>query len=130
MALGFLPFDETANPMTANFVKYIGKDNLSGFASWGFTSGLLFQQAAKAVVRRTATTASPAPTCWRSSRPSTTSTPAAWWRRSTSATGRVSPCFMLEQYKSGKFVRVYPTKKGTFDCKKSNRYTFQEDLNK
>jgi hypothetical protein len=38
-------------------------------------------------------------------------------------------CFMLEQVKNGKYVRVYPTKKGTFDCKKSNLYTFQADLN-
>ena len=40
MSLQFLPFDEgSANPMTTNFVKYVGKDNLNGFASWGFTSG-------------------------------------------------------------------------------------------
>ena len=35
---------------------------------------------------------------------------------------------MIEQYKSGKFVRVYPTKQGTFDCKPSNIYTFKEDI--
>ena len=33
---------------------------------------------------------------------------------------------MLEQYKGGKFVRVYPTKQGTFDCKASNSYTFKD----
>ncbi len=38
-----------------------------------------------------------------------------------------SSCFMLDQFKSGKFVRVYPTKKGTFDCNKSNIYTFQDE---
>ena len=38
-------------------------------------------------------------------------------------------CFMIEQYKSGKFVRTYPTKQGTFDCKASNIYTFKQDLN-
>jgi hypothetical protein len=43
--------------------------------------------------------------------------------------GRVpSACFMLEQYKNGKFVRVYPKAKGTFDCKPSNQVTFQSDL--
>ena len=34
-----------------------------------------------------------------------------------------SACFMLDQFKGGKFVRIYPTKKGTFDCNKSNIYT-------
>ena len=38
-------------------------------------------------------------------------------------------CFMIDQYKNGKFVRVYPTKVGTFDCNKSNVYTFKQDLN-
>ena len=41
-----------------------------------------------------------------------------------------SNCIMLEQWKSGKFVRAWPSKKGTFDCSKSNLYTFQADLNK
>ena len=39
-----------------------------------------------------------------------------------------SSCFMLVQWNNGKFSRVYPTKKGTFDCTTSNRYTFQADL--
>ena len=70
--------------------------------------------------RRTARTASPAPTCWPSWRTSTTSTPGAWSARPTSATRCGTSCFMLDQFKSGKFVRIYPTKKGTFDCNKSN----------
>jgi hypothetical protein len=37
-------------------------------------------------------------------------------------------CFMLVQWNTGKFNRVYPTKPGTFDCTASNRYTFQADL--
>jgi hypothetical protein len=35
---------------------------------------------------------------------------------------------MVVQWENGKFNRVYPTKKGTFDCTASNRYTFQADL--
>jgi hypothetical protein len=35
---------------------------------------------------------------------------------------------VLTQFKSGKWVRVYPTKKGTFDCKPSNSIQFQADL--
>jgi Periplasmic binding protein len=129
MTLGFLPFAETgANKMTANFVKYVGKSKLSGFASWGFTSGLLFEQAAKAVVQKNGNDGL------------TRANLLAELKNihdfnadgmvGTTDIGNKTPsnCFMIEQYKSGKFVRVYPTKQGTFDCKPSNIYTFKEDI--
>jgi ABC-type branched-subunit amino acid transport system substrate-binding protein len=33
---------------------------------------------------------------------------------------QISPCFAVAQVKNGKWVREYPKKVGTFDCKKSN----------
>jgi hypothetical protein len=39
-----------------------------------------------------------------------------------------SACFLLEQYKNKKFVRVFPKKAGTFNCKHSNRVKIQADL--
>jgi ABC-type branched-subunit amino acid transport system substrate-binding protein len=130
MALTFLPFDEgSANPMTKNFVKYVGKDKLNGFASWGFTSGLLFEQAAKDVVSKDG----------KDGLTRANLLAALANIHDFNASGMVgttdignkvgTSCFMLDQFKSGKFVRIYPTKKGTFDCNKSNVYTFSEDLN-
>ena len=37
-------------------------------------------------------------------------------------------CFISTQVKGGKFVRVYPKKVGTFDCKKGNGIEFQANL--
>ena len=52
MVMNFLPFTETkANKSLANFVKYVGKDKINGFAVWGWVSTLLFQQAAEQVVK-------------------------------------------------------------------------------
>ena len=34
--------------------------------------------------------------------------------------GKTTSCFLMVQFKGGKWVRQYPTKKGTFDCKASN----------
>ena len=34
-----------------NFVKYVGKDKINGFAVWGWVSTLLFQQVATQVVK-------------------------------------------------------------------------------
>ncbi len=128
MALGFLPFAETkANKMDANFVKYVGKDKLSGFASWGFTSGLLFEQAAKAAAAKSGglTRAN-----LLTELKNTHAFNSDGMTVTTDIGNKVpSNCFMIEQFKSGKFVRIYPTKQGTFDCKASNIYTFKEDLN-
>ncbi len=131
MSLQFLPFDEgSANPMTKNFVKYVGKDNLNGFASWGFTSGLLFEQAAKAVIQKDGKNGLTRANLL-AELANIHDFNASGMVATTDIGNRTgSACFMLDQFKSGKFVRVYPTKKGTFDCNKSNIYTFQEDLNK
>jgi ABC-type branched-subunit amino acid transport system substrate-binding protein len=131
MAMSFLPFDEgSTNKMTANFVKYTGKDKLSGFASWGFTAGLLFQQAAKAVVAKSGNNGLTRATLLAELK-NIHDFNGSGMVATTDVGGRVpSPCFMLEQYKgNNKFVRTYPTKKGTFDCNKSNAVTFQQDLN-
>jgi hypothetical protein len=39
-----------------------------------------------------------------------------------------SDCYVLMQVKGGKFVRVFPTKKGTLDCNPKNVYTIKMDL--
>jgi hypothetical protein len=130
MALAFLPFDEgSANPMTKNFVKYVGKDNLNGFASWGFTAGLLFEQAAKAVVQKDGKDGLTRANLL-AELASIHDFDAGGMVGTTDIGNKVgTSCFMLDQFKDGKFVRVYPTKKGTFDCTKSNTYTFQDNLN-
>jgi ABC-type branched-subunit amino acid transport system substrate-binding protein len=130
MALSFLPFDETSSNKTlANFVKYTGKSKLSGFANWGYTAGLVFQQAANAVVAKDGNNGLTR-AAFLNALKGITSFNAGGMVATTNIGGRVgSPCFMLEQYKGNKkFVRVYPTAKGTFDCTKSNAVTFQQDL--
>jgi hypothetical protein len=130
MPLGFLPIDEgSVNPMTKNFVKYVGKTSNVGFASWGFTSGLLFQQAAEAVVKQKGAAGLTRANLMAALKDIHNFN--ASGMTATTDIGNKIPtsCFMLEQVKAGKFVRVYPAQKGTFDCKKSNLYTFQADLN-
>jgi hypothetical protein len=41
---------------------------------------------------------------------------------------QTTPCYVLMQVKNGKFVRVAPSKKGTFDCKARNRIEIKLDL--
>jgi len=44
-------------------------------------------------------------------------------------TAATTACFVEVQFKSGKWVRQYPTKKGTFDCTKSNSIDIKTNLN-
>ena len=36
-----------------------------------------------------------------------------------------SPCYLLLEYNDGKYTRIHPKKKGTFDCTKSNYTTVE-----
>ena len=42
---------------------------------------------------------------------------------------RNTACFMIEKFDGSKFVREYPTKAGTFDCKPSNHATVEQSPN-
>ena len=61
-------------------------------------------------------------------RRSPTSTPTACSATTNVGEHVPSPCYALLQIKSGKFVRVFPTKKGTLDCNPKNLYTIKLDL--
>ena len=41
---------------------------------------------------------------------------------------KVNGCFMTMQIKNGKFVRVFPTKKGTLNCAANNTVQVKLDL--
>ncbi len=127
MPLGFLPFAEAkTNKTLAAFVKYVGKDNLSAFAVYGWTAVLAFREAAD-----TATKGASGLT-----RVSLlTALQGLHAFDADGMTGKVdigakvpSSCFALIQWNKGAFHRVYPTKAGTFDCATKNRYTFDADL--
>jgi ABC-type branched-subunit amino acid transport system substrate-binding protein len=127
MDLGFLPFSEaSANKTLAGFLKYVGKDNANAFAVYGFEAVLAFQQAAATAAKSTGgLTRSSLLTALEN----TTSFDAGGMVGTVNIGGKVpSSCFVLIQWNNGKFNRVYPTKRGTFDCTTSNRYTFQADL--
>ena len=127
--LGFLPFSEAkSNKTLAGYLKYIGKDNATAFGVYGFEAVLAFQQAANAAAKSSGglTRAS-----LLTALKGTTSFNAGGMTGTVNIGGKVpSSCFMVVQWKSGKFTRIYPKKTGTFDCTTSNRYTFQADLTK
>jgi hypothetical protein len=43
-------------------------------------------------------------------------------------TGKTTNCFAVVQFKNGKWLRQYPSKKGTLDCKASNGISIKANL--
>ena len=128
--MSFLPFEEAStNAALANFVKYIGKDKADSFSVYGWTATLAFAEAAKAVVDQAGVNALTRANLLHDGIPTLTKFDAGGMIGAVNLAEKVpSACFMIDEFVNGKFVRVYPPKKGTFDCKASNLVKIKADL--
>jgi hypothetical protein len=96
---------------------------------YGWTATLAFAQAVNAVVKKDGVNGLTRANLLKAGIDGLTSFDAGGMIGTVNIKEKVTtPCFSLEQVKNGKFVRVYPTKKGTFDCKASNHVTIKADL--
>jgi Periplasmic binding protein len=115
--LGFLPFNETKyNPTLAAFIKYVGKHNADQFAAYSFDAVLAFVQAIKSVVAQHGVNGITRATTLEGIKSLTNFNAGGMAGAHSFKTGKTTPCFVMVQFKSGQWVRVYPTKPGTFDC--------------
>jgi len=124
----FVPFEEAkSNKMTQSFVKYTG-DKANGYSAQTWAAGLFLRDVINNLVKAGGNNAV---------------TRAAVLKESANVhafdgDGMVgvrdmgaripTACFALLQVKSGKFVRVYPKKAGTFDCDPKNNFNIKLDL--
>jgi Periplasmic binding protein len=128
-ALGFLPFSETKyNPTLAAFVKYVGVKNADQFSAYSFAAVLAFAQAIKAVVAQHGINGITRSTALEGIKSLTNFNAGGMVGAHSFKTGKTTPCFAMVQFKSGKWVRVYPTKPGTFDCTPSNSVDLKANL--
>ena len=127
--MAFLPFDETSSNKTlAAFVKFTGKDKATGLGVYSWASALELQQALNAVVAKSGVNAITRVNLLDSLSKLTSFNAGGMIGNTNVAKKITSSCFVLEQVKNGKFTRVYPTKKGTFDCTPSNHVEVKADL--
>ena len=116
------------NKMLANFMKYVGTDKADGYSTQAWGAGLMLRDIVNGITQNGG---------------NNTVTRAAVLKGAANlhkfdadgmlgvrdAGARVpSVCYVLTQVKAGKFVRVSPTKAGTFDCNPKNLYTVKLDL--
>jgi ABC-type branched-subunit amino acid transport system substrate-binding protein len=129
VTLAFLPFSETSsNKALAGFIKNVGKDKASAFALYGYTAGLAFQQAMQDVVKKNGVNGITRASLLEALKGLTSFDAGGLIGKVNIGEKIATPCFNLVQLKNGKWNRVYPTKKGTFDCKPSNHVQIKADL--
>jgi hypothetical protein len=129
VSLLFLPFEETStNKELKTFVKTVGKDEVDGFAAQAWASGVLLQQAVEKIVDESGVNGITR-TALFESLDTFNAFDANGMIGTVDVAGRVpTPCFALLQVQDGKFVRVTPKKKGTFNCAKKNLQQVKLDL--
>ena len=130
IAMSFLPFEEaSSNATLRSFLKHVGRDKANGFSVYGWSAGLAFAQAARATVAEVGVNGLTRRSFLHVGIPTLTRFDAGGMLGTANIADKVStPCFVLVQLRDGRFVREHPMKKGTFDCKPSNRLRIKADL--
>ena len=121
--LGFLPFEEASvNTTVANFVKYMKKvgGTPDQFSAYSYAAMLAFADAVNAIVKSDGVNGLTRTNLITAIKGLTDFDAGGMLGKRSFKDGKITSCFMVVQFKSGKWVRQYPTKKGTFDCKASN----------
>jgi hypothetical protein len=116
----FLPFyskaDQNANPMLKNFVKYTGSDKAASFGAYAWSAGVAFRDAVNAQVKAGGVNSVTRKTIFEQLN-NLHKFDADGMLAPIDLAGRtISNCSVTMQVKNGEFVRVSPTKPGTFKC--------------
>ena len=129
VSLLFLPFEETStNKELKAFVNNVGKDNVDGFGAQAWASAVLFQQAVEAIVDDQGVNGLNRQALFGALNGITDFDANGMIGTVNISERKTSPCYVLLQVKDGKFVRVTPSKKGTFNCDKKNVQQVELDL--
>jgi Periplasmic binding protein len=129
VSLLFLPFEEaSSNKTLANFLKYTGKNKADGFGIQAYASGLLVSDAINKIVAASGVNGVTRQALFDQLDATTSFNAGGMLGKTNIANRETTPCYVLTQVKNGKFVRVTPSKKGTFDCKPRNVLEIKLDL--
>jgi len=129
--LGFLPFEEASvNTTVANFLKYMKKvgGTPDQFSAYAYAATLAFADAVNAMVKSNGINGLTRANLITAIKTLTDFDAGGMVGKRSFKDGKATSCFMMVQFKSGKWVRQYPSKKGTFDCKSSNAVSVKANL--
>jgi len=120
----FIPFEEAS--LNAQDEAYVS--SVPSLTSWGaeaWQAGLAFEQVVNTIVAQSGPNAVTRAAILNGLKNIGQFTADGWIGATNLRT--ISPCYLMTQVQNDKFVRVYPTKPGTFDCNPSNDVTIMID---
>ena len=116
----FLPFlskaDQKANKQLANYVKFTGQDNVAGFGAYAWAAGIAFRDAVNAQVKAGGVNSVTRKTIFEQLNKIHKFDADGMLAPIDLAGRKASNCSVTLQVKNGEYVRVSPTKPGTFKC--------------
>ena len=122
------PQEAKANPMLANFVRYTGKDNVDSSGTQAWAAAVAFRDAVNAVVKTHGVNGLTRANVLAALNNIHHFDAGGMIAPIDLAGRKLSDCHVLTQVRNGKFVRVEPTKPGTFDCNPKYVVTRKLDL--
>jgi hypothetical protein len=126
--LQYLPFEEAkTNATLANFVKFVGRSKVNGFAAYGWGATLAFAEGVRAAVAKHGINGLTRSALFEGLQTETAFDAGGMFGTVDLAHRRLSPCTVLTRFVHDEFVRIWPSKRGTFDCTPANRVTFTAD---
>ena len=116
----FLPFyskaDQKANKMVGNYVKYTGRDKIASFGAYAWAAGIAFRDAVNAQVKAGGVNSVTRKTIFEQLNKIHKFDAEGMFAPIDLAGRQISNCSVTMQVKNGDYVRVSPTKAGTFKC--------------
>jgi ABC-type branched-subunit amino acid transport system substrate-binding protein len=125
----FLPFEEaSSNDALKAYVDNVGgMDKVDSFGAQAWQAGMLFKQVVEKIVESDGVNGVTRAKILDGLKNTTDFTADGWMGDQGKDLRGFSPCFLVMQVKSGKFVRVFPTKSGTLECDESAAVTVHLD---
>jgi ABC-type branched-subunit amino acid transport system substrate-binding protein len=130
--VNFLPFfskaDQKTNPMLASYVKYTGAKNVASYGAYTWAAGIAFRDAVAAIVKADGVNGVTRKSIFAALNKIHTFDADGMLAPIDLAGRKVTQCDVLLQIKDGAYVRVNPTKPGTFSCSPKNVILRKLDL--
>jgi ABC-type branched-subunit amino acid transport system substrate-binding protein len=129
--LGFLPFEEkSVNKTVNNFVTYMKQvgGTPDQFSAYSYAATLAFADAVNAIVKKDGVNGLTRTNLITAIKGLTEFDAGGMIGKRSFKDGKTTSCFMMVKFIKGQWVRQYPTKKGTFDCKASNAIEIKANL--
>jgi ABC-type branched-subunit amino acid transport system substrate-binding protein len=123
VSLFFIPFEEAKqNKSVNNYLKNVGgRDQADGFGAQAWAATLFFRDVANRVVEANGNNGLTRARFLEEGAKVHDFTADGMLGPTDVGGKKISPCGVMLQVKDGKFVRVSPKKKGTFDCSGANK---------